>query len=160
MSRIQILKNFVSHRYVGIVCRLIVGGVFIAAGMLKITEPIESFIEIGRLWNIIPDPFLTWFMTALPWVELIFGVFVVLGMFTRFSASIIALCLLSFMIGIVVNMIRGRTLGECGCFGGAFDFGKSFTELLVRDVILMLFTLVIVFTKKTWLSLDNYLRKS
>lgn len=152
------LKALFQQGYIGILLRIIVGGVFIAAGLLKITEPIDSFIQIGRLWNILPDPWLTWYIMALPWVELIFGIFLVLGLFTRVSAGIIALCLLSFIIGIVINMIRGRTLGECGCFGGAFDFGKSFEQLLFRDLILMVFTLVIMCTKRTWLSLDNYLR--
>lgn len=154
------LRTVLAHRYTGLSCRVIVGGVFIAAGLLKLSQPLDSFIEIGRQWNIIPDPFLTWYITALVWVELVFGLFLVLGLFTRFSASVIGLCLLSFMIGIVVNMIRGRTLGECGCFGGAFDFGKTFEELLLRDIALMAFTLILVFSKKSWLSLDNYLHKS
>ncbi len=129
------------------VCRGIVGSVFIVAGVLKIIQPIDAFIAIGRQWNILPDPFLTWYIMALVWVEVITGLFLVLGLFTRFSAGVIALCLLSFVIGIIVNMVRGRTLGECGCFGGAFDFGKSFVELLVRDLILMGLTSIVIFSK-------------
>jgi uncharacterized membrane protein YphA (DoxX/SURF4 family) len=157
MQQIQKLLN---NKYLVVACRVIVGGIFVLAGITKLLEPIEEFIAIGRSWDIVPDPLLTWYMTLLPWVEVVFGILLLVGLFTRISAAVIALTILSFIIGITVNMMRGRTLEECGCFGGALDFGDSFQQLLWRDLVLMGMTLVLMCTKQTWLSLDKYFQKS
>src|SRR3990167_7831937 len=152
------LQAVINHKVIVLIARLAVGGIFVFAGIIKLFEPIEEFIAIGHQWAILPDPLLTWYITLLPWVELVFGIFILLGIFTRWSAVILALCLVSFLIGIVINMGRGRTLEDCGCFGSAFEFGKTFTGLLIRDIILLLFTFILMCTKQTWLSVDRYFR--
>ena len=141
------------------VARLSVGGVFAAAGGIKLTEPIEDFIAIGHQWEILPDPFLTWYITALPWAEFIFGIMLIVGAFTRISAGMIALMTLSFVIGIVVNMARGKTLDDCGCFGGSFHFGDTFPQLLWRDLVIMALSVSMMFTRKVHWSVDSWLKK-
>lgn len=148
------LTQLINNQYVTVVSRLVVGGIFTYAGVIKVIEPIEDFIAIAHQWNIIPDPFLTWFITLLPWVELVFGVLLIIGAFTRVSAGVIGLTLLSFIIAILINMARGRTLEDCGCFGTAFEFGDTFGQLLFRDIILMILTLGLMYAKQTWLSVD------
>lgn len=155
----QPLIKFLNNQYLILGNRVVVGGVFIAAGAVKLFEPIEDFIAIGRQWEIIPDPLLTWYMTALPWVEFIFGILLLLGVLRRVSASIIGLTLVSFIIGIVTNMIRGRTLADCGCFGNAFEFGSSFGELLFRDSVLLILCVILIASTQSWLSVDGYLNK-
>lgn len=154
----QILK-LLNNKYLVVVCRVVLGGIFIFAGISKIIEPIAEFIALGRSWDIIPDPLLTWYMTLLPWVELIFGIMLILGLFTRLSAVVIGLTILSFIIAITINMVRGRTLEDCGCFGSALHFGDTFAQLLWRDLILMAMALVLTFTRQTWLSIDGYFKK-
>lgn len=154
------IRTLINNKYLVVVSRLVVGGVFVFAGVTKIMEPIEDFIAIARGWDIVPDPLLTWYITALPWVEITFGMLLILGAFLRISSSIIGLTIVSFLIGIIVNMIRGRTLDECGCFGGGFEFGDTFSQLLWRDLFLMAVTLILIFTRQTWLSVDNYFKKS
>lgn len=157
MQRIQQLIN---NPIVITVCRVMVGGIFIFAGLLKLLEPIEEFIAIGRSWDIISDPLLTWYMTALPWVEFIAGVFVLTGFQRKIGASLIALMLVSFLIAIGINMGRGRTLEDCGCFGGALEFGTTFAEIFWRDIVLLLGTVVLILAKpKAWLELDRLLDK-
>ncbi len=156
----QKLQTLLNNKYLVIICRVVVGGIFILAGASKLVEPIAEFIAIGRSWDIIPDPLLTWYMTLLPWVELIFGIMLIVGIFTRVSAWVIFLCLLSFIIAISINMVRGRTLQDCGCFGSALHFGDTFAKILWRDFVLMAMTLILMFSRQTWLSLDKYFQKS
>lgn len=156
MQQIQKLLN---NKYLIIVCRVVVGGIFILAGVSKLIEPIAEFIALGRSWDIIPDPLLTWYMTMLPWVELVFGIMLILGLFTRVSAAVIGLTILSFIIAITINMVRGRTLEDCGCFGSTLHFGDTFAQLLWRDLVLMAMALILTFTRQTWLSLDEYFKK-
>lgn len=150
------LRTLINNRYIVLAGRIIVGAVFIGGGVLKLLHPTSEFIQIVQQWQILPDPLSIWYATLLPWVEIIFGIFLVTGLWQRVSASIIGLCLLSFLIAIVINMVRGRTLGECGCFGGAFDFGKTFPELLARDIVLFLLDLYVISSTQKWLSLDKY----
>ena len=152
------LKKLLQNKYLVFVSRILVGGIFTYAGIIKLSEPIEDFISIGHQWDIIGDPMLTWFITALPWVELVFGVMLIIGAFTRVSSAVIGLMMVSFLIAIGINMARGRTLEDCGCFGSAFHFGDTFAQLLWRDVVLMILTLIALFAKESWLSVDGYFK--
>lgn len=154
----QRLTQLINNPVLGIICRVIVGGIFVFAGLLKLLQPIEEFIAIGRSWNIIADPWLTWYMTSLPWIEFISGMFVLTGFQRRLGASIIAVLLLSFLIAIGINLGRGRTLEDCGCFGGALEFGSTFSEIFWRDIMLLFGSLILILTKtKAWLELDQLL---
>ena len=53
---------------------------------------------------------------ALPMVEIVVGVCLVLGLLTRISAAVSALLLLAFIIGIASVWSRGILI-DCGCFG-------------------------------------------
>lgn len=151
------LMTGLRHKYTIAVSRLLVGGVFVLAGSTKLLEPIEDFISLAHSWNILPEPFVTWYIVPLPWVELIFGILLILGVFTRISAGVLALTLISFIIAISMNMARGRTLDECGCFGNVFHFGSTFSELLWRDAVLLGLSLIILQVKQPWLSVDRWL---
>ncbi len=156
----EALKKLINNKYFVLVSRVVLGGVFVLAGGAKLMEPIADFIAIGRSWDIIPDPLLTWYMTALPWVEVIFGLLLIIGAFVRFSSVVISLSTVSFIIGIVVNMTRGRTLEDCGCFGDALHFGDTFGQLLWRDLVLLALAIVLIITSQKWLSVDGWFSKS
>lgn len=151
------VKNKIKYAVFG--SRIVVAAVFIGAGVIKLIEPVEEFIAIAREWNIIGEPFLTWYITLLPWVEVIFGIMLLVGLYKKISSSVIGLSLISFIIGIVTNMARGKTLEECGCFGSAFEFGDTFGQLLWRDLILLAMVVLIFLSKSDWLSLDGYFKK-
>ena len=152
------LLQFLRNKYLLVISRLIVGGVFVLAGGLKLFEPIEDFIAIARSWDILPEALIAWYIIPLPWVELIFGIFLIVGVFTRFGAGVIALSLASFIIAMLINMGRGRTLDECGCFGSVLHFGSTFPQMLWRDAGLLLLSLLIMQVKQPWLSIDRWLK--
>lgn len=158
MNRLSNSIRLVRNRYVIALSRLVVGGIFVLAGIAKLMEPIEDFITIGRQWDILPDPLLTWYVIALPWVELVFGILLILGVFTRISAAVLSLTLVSFIIAIVINMVRGRTLNECGCFGSILHFGSTFGQMLWRDAVLLLLSALAMQVKQPWLSVDRWLK--
>ncbi|MBI2415437.1 MAG: DoxX family membrane protein [Candidatus Kerfeldbacteria bacterium] len=151
-------KNIWNNHWVVIISRGLVGGIFVLAGLAKLTQPIEEFIGIARQWNIIADPWLTWYVTIVPWAEVVFGLLVIVGLWRRLAAGGIAGLLLSFIIGIVINMSRGRTLDECGCFGSSFSFGETFPELLWRDLVLLALTSILIITQHNLWSFDKWLK--
>jgi len=52
----------------------------------------------------------------IPWLELIIGVFLILGIFVRESAVLGSILMILFIMAIASAMARGLDI-ECGCFG-------------------------------------------
>jgi hypothetical protein len=80
---------------------------------------------------------------VMPWVELLAGVALILGVWKREAAIVAGLLLLVFLVAIGVNLARGHAV-DCGCFD-VRSVGKSREELLsemrwvlIRDVGLLL----------------------
>lgn len=84
-----------------LVLRVVLGVTLVFAGYSKIFDP-AVFVEIVKnmAGNYLPDFFVTAYGYALPYVELVTGIFLVLGLFTRITGTIVALLFASIIIGI------------------------------------------------------------
>ena len=127
-----------------IVFRLIVGGVFIWAAVTKIADPL-SFAQDVKNYRVVGQTLS--FLTAifLPWVELIAGVSLIIGIFPRSSALVISGLLVFFIILIAVTIIRGIDV-DCGCFG-TFSRKADFL-LILEDSIWLIMSLVLLFSRE------------
>lgn len=150
---VRFIQKFLINDYVTLALRIFIGYIFIKAAMGKIPAP-DEFMTMVRQYNVLPDPLETWYGYALPWVELSFGVSLLIGLFTRFSAFIVNLMLLSFMIAIMITLYRGGVIA-CGCFDseGALDWSTY-----VRDLLFMVATGLILLSNKNKFSLDRWIR--
>jgi len=95
--------------------RLIVGGAFIYAAISKILVPCELAMDM-YLFQIAPAYLLNIGAIILPYVELIFGTCLIIGIAPRGAAMGLSLILVLFIVLLSVNVIRGIDF-ECGCFG-------------------------------------------
>jgi uncharacterized membrane protein YphA (DoxX/SURF4 family) len=145
-------------RWGGLLGRLIVGGVWIWAGVLKLPHP-ESSVTAVRAYQLLPPSVADAVGRVLPTLEVVVGVCLVIGLLTRFTAVLSALLLVAFIVGISSVWARGIAI-NCGCFGdGGADpdaFGKYPWEI-ARDVGLLLLSLLVVWVRRTPLALDNLL---
>lgn len=122
--------------------RLVVGGVFIWAAVTKIADPltfaqdVSNYRLVGRTLS---------FLTAiiLPYVELIAGLFLIVGIFPRASALLISGLLMFFIVLVAVTILRGIDV-ECGCFG-TFS-RKADIWLIVEDTVWFIMALVLLFS--------------
>lgn len=121
-----------------------VGGIFIWAGLLKIFDPL-GFAQAIANYRVFPRWMSFMLALVLPWMEVIWGAFLVLGLFRRSSALFLSLFLVGFLILIVSNIVRGIDI-DCGCFGRFSQ--KVDYKLLLTDGILLFFSLNIFFQKK------------
>jgi uncharacterized membrane protein YphA (DoxX/SURF4 family) len=84
----------------------------------------------------LPDGLETAIGYAQPIVEIVIGLMLAVGLFTRFSALIVGLAMLVFIAGITQAWARGLTI-DCGCFsqGGELEEGAETQYLLdiLRD---------------------------
>jgi uncharacterized membrane protein YphA (DoxX/SURF4 family) len=141
-----------------VVARLVVGGVWIAAGMLKLPDPAES-VRAVRAYRLLPEATVHAVGYGLPALEIIIGLLLLLGLGTRIVAAISALLLTLFIIGIASAWTRGLQI-DCGCFGGggyAADATSKYPLEIARDVGLLLASLLLVAFPRTKVSLDGWL---
>ncbi len=113
---------------VGLLARLFLGVVLVWAGAAKVGRPLTS----QRAVQAYELPFLSldvagWIGLALPFLEIVLGILLVLGLFTRPAAIVSTLLMLAFIIGISQAWARGLTI-DCGCFGGGGQIGADETK--------------------------------
>ena len=139
----------------GLVLRLVVGGVWISASALKITDPAQSVAAV-RAYQLLPSELISPVGQLLPVIEMVVGVTLVLGLLTRGSAVVSALLFVAFIIGIASVWARGITI-DCGCFGGGGydpDAASQYPWEIARDAALLLLSLFLAWLPSTRLSLD------
>ena len=146
----------IRNKYVLLAFRLIVGAFFVWAGALKVIHPL-AFAQDILEYHVFPASLAFFLGLALPWVELICGLLLILGLYRRASALIILGLLFSFIVLIVFTMARGIDL-VCGCLGPLS--GKVGWTLLGQDIILLFFSLIVLFSRSAELSLDGKLGRS
>lgn len=144
--------------WVGLLARLVTGGVWIVAGGLKITEP-DASIAAVRAYQLLPSSVAEAVGIALPAVELVIGLALVVGVFTRGAAALSALLFLAFVIGIASVWARGLEI-DCGCFGGGGAKAGAASDYpweIARDTALLAASLLVVSVRRTRLALDSVL---
>lgn len=119
-----------------LVSRLILGGVFVYAAWDKILHP-DQFAQIVLNYKLMPDMAVNLLAIFLPWLEIIAGLFLILGIVPRESAGILAALLLVFIVAIAVNLARGLDF-NCGCFSTSADQKSASYWLIARDIVLLL----------------------
>lgn len=91
------------------------GGLFVYSAYTKITD-LDYFVKSLENYKLLPEESLNLFAIIIPWLELIIGVFLILGIFVRESAVLGSILMILFIMAIASAMARGLDI-ECGCFG-------------------------------------------
>ena len=141
----------------GLLGRLVVGGVWLAAGVLKVPDPASS-VRAVRAYDLLPEAVVPTIGHALPALEIVLGVALIVGVLVRFTAALSALLQPAFIIGIASPWARGLEI-QCGCFGGDgsadANAAAQYPWDIARDVGLLLLSLWLVWRPRTRLALDN-----
>jgi uncharacterized membrane protein YphA (DoxX/SURF4 family) len=138
--------------WAGLVARLIVGGVWIAAGVLKLPDPAES-VRAVRAYQLLPEAVVPTIGYGLPVLEVVVGAMLILGLGTRVVATLSAILQVVFIVGIASVWARGIEI-ECGCFGGGGttnDAAAAYPWDIARDLgLFILSVLLVIFPRTAW----------
>ena len=122
------------------VLRLLVGGAFVLAGGLKITDPAKFAGDVGN-YRVVPHELINLVAILMPWIEVVAGAFVLAGVWLRASALVIVSLTAMFFVLIVSALVRGLNI-ECGCFGtiggkhiGLFNLAIDSTLFLLASLL-------------------------
>jgi len=108
-----------------VLARLIVGGVFLWMGAQKIGDPVV-FLKLVREYGMLPErPPLALNATAviLPWLELLGGALLVLGVGVRGAALVLFGMLAVFSTAILLRALQIQSAEELAFCAVAFDCG-------------------------------------
>jgi uncharacterized membrane protein YphA (DoxX/SURF4 family) len=145
---INLIDKFAAGKYgswFGLLSRLILGGVLFAAGWLKIFTPAKSQMSV-RAYEVLPISLANFLGIALPWLEVGFGILLILGIGVRLSAIVGGGLMIVFIAAISQAWARGLSI-DCGCFGGGGTVDPGETKYLseiLRDIGLALLALYLI----------------
>jgi putative oxidoreductase len=126
---------WLTHPWLTIRIQLALGALFVIAAIPKIADP-PSFAHMIYNYRIVPASLVNLMALTMPWVELLAGLALILGVWKRAALGLIGAMLVVFIIAIGINLARGNAI-DCGCFNVA-DAGKS-TEQRIHDMWLDVF---------------------
>jgi len=131
MRRLRYLR----HPYVALVFRLSLAAFFLYAGIAKAWNPQEFGLEIAR-YRMVPHDLINLMAITLPWIEIVAGVLLVIGLWARTAALMCFGMNLVFIAAIVTALHRGLDI-SCGCFGGGAEASKLSQATLWRDLLFL-----------------------
>lgn len=134
------LADFILHPYFIILLRVVVGGVMVFAGWVKLFDMPGLASEINN-YRILPEAWINFFAIILPPIELIAGLFLIFGIWMGGALAVTTGLLAVFTIAVQSAIMRGLDI-ECGCFGTS-DAQKVGLQTLIRDVLLLFGTIPI-----------------
>jgi putative oxidoreductase len=95
--------------------RVVLGGLFIYAGIVKVVDPL-GFAQDIRNYRLVGQSLSFIAAVVLPWLEILAGALLVAGIWKRGAALVVTGLLVFFIVLTLVTMARGLDV-DCGCFG-------------------------------------------
>ncbi len=121
-------------RFLYLGTRLILGVVFIYASYDKLFHP-QTFADIIFHYQILPDSLINATAIFLPWLELLMGVFLIIGLWLPGTVIWCNFLLIVYIGALSFNLARGLDI-DCGCFSVAG--GRSIgIETILWDVVFL-----------------------
>jgi putative oxidoreductase len=130
---------------------VIVGGIFVYAGVIKAIDPVQFANDIDN-YKALP-----WFVSVrlafyLPWLEILCGLALIFRFFYRGGLSILSMLTLIFIGATIAAKTRGLDI-SCGCFGHASQHWNFWQHMAV-DLAILALLIVALIREETGLSLS------
>jgi putative oxidoreductase len=129
-SRNRSIGDLLAHPWLTVRVQIALGAIFIVAALPKIQDP-PSFAHMIYNYRLLPAGLINISALLMPWVEIVAGLLLVLGIWVKPARNVVAALLVVFMIAISINLFRGNAV-DCGCFNVA-DANKTWDER-IRDM--------------------------
>ena len=113
---------------------LLVGGIFIYAGVIKVLDPVGFAGDIDN-YKILPWTIGVGLAFYLPWLEILCGLALIARRLYLGGLSILTALISIFIVATVAAKVRGLDI-TCGCFGHASK-NWSFSTHLALDLLLL-----------------------
>jgi putative oxidoreductase len=129
-------------------CRLFIAGLLIYASYDKIWDPAAFALDVAK-YDLLPMEAVNASSVALAWMEMILGVFLLLGLMVRACAFWASLLFTMFTGLMIYSGFTGAGF-DCGCFPGQGSHPAGFDAAL-RDLYYLLAALWLLILPGAWL---------
>ena len=127
-----------------ILCRLVLGGVFIYASLDKIANPAEFAKAIGN-YHVLPFGLENLLALFLPWLELLTGILLIAGIMVDGATILIISMNIVFIFAVSQALARGISI-ECGCFSVSTEGGSNIGfQTILRDFVYLIMAFIIFY---------------
>jgi putative oxidoreductase len=147
------MRRWIFHPWLTVRVQIALGVLFVAAALPKIVDP-PAFAHMIYNYKLVPGSLLNLMALFMPWLELLCGLALILGIWRRTAAVIVGALLLVFIVAIGINLVRDNAV-NCGCFevGSA---NKTHDQLIdemrwvvIRDILMLLMVAQIMIATRT-----------
>jgi len=145
-------------RWLGLIARVVLGGVWLWAGLAKLPHP-DTSVSAVRAYQLLPAGLAETVGHVLPMLEVVLGACLVVGLLVRFSGALSALLLVAFIVGMISVWSRGIEI-NCGCFGDGGPNPNASSQYpweIARDTGLLALSLFLAWLPRTPVSVDSLL---
>ncbi len=147
MQTIRLKKFFglKSMNLVYLLFRLVIGGVFIWAGTVKLIDP-KSFGHIISQYRIVPEMLLPVVAIGLPLLEVIAGAGLVMD--KPYCLTVITLMIAMFIFILWFGILKNLEI-DCGCFSASeHNYHEGLKTAFKRDWVLLLMSFYLFLHRK------------
>lgn len=131
--------------------RFFLGLLFVGASLDKIGNSAQ-FSDTVLNYHVIPSPLVNLFALWLPVLELVVGIVLLLGIWSRQASWLVAGMLVMFLVAVVQGVARGIDT-HCGCFTQEGKGSAISAVTILRDVVFLAIAGVAVWLERdlpTW----------
>ncbi len=136
------------------VLRLLVGGLFIFSGLIKVNDPVGTSIKLEEYFDVFSNDIAGFFSILEPYalpigvflvvVEVALGIMLILGVKSKFTVWALGLMILFFTFLTFYSAYFNKVT-DCGCFGDAIKLTPW--ESFYKDIILLVLIAILFLFK-------------
>jgi putative oxidoreductase len=145
--------NVISNKYLTFAFRVILGAIFVYASLYKIAY-VDQFAKAIYYYHFLPGWAINLLAVFMPWIELIAGICLIIGLMPRGAVALINVLLVMFFIALLSALVRGINI-DCGCFSGSGHARSSAINVILRDIPMLIMGIQIFFFGRDFLSIHK-----
>lgn len=144
-------------KYIDLISRILVGGLFIFSGLIKLNDPIGTEIKLEEYFEVFAADFGSFFQIFIPIalplgmilivLEVVLGVAVLINYRMKLTTLILLVLIVFFTFLTGYSAILNKVT-DCGCFGDAIKLTPW--QSFYKDLILIVFILHLFWYRKTY----------
>ena len=145
-KRLTFRMKYLTNPKLILLFRIFLGIIFIYASIDKIIDPLKFSDAIDN-YHITPIQLNNLAALVIPWIELVVGVFLILGIYVRGSSLIVISLLIWFIFILSQALVRGINV-NCGCFNLAeqvndVNLRADMIKRIIEDVVFILMAFLV-----------------
>jgi putative oxidoreductase len=156
-GNIHDMKTLLSNKILILLIRIFLGGLFVIAGLDKISDP-QAFANSILQYKVAGPTLALCTATILPSLELLCGLSLVIGIYPRGCELLVTIMLVCFTILIAYALSRGLDI-SCGCFTQDPNVHKIGYQKILENCSLIVLSVWLLSIRNQDIDLFNFFTK-